>query len=236
LLNALAWQDSQTLVYDVEIDQPDGTKIFQVRRAQFHLQTSPSQWHLTLTTEQTNGALVSTVDMFFSPAFLLLNETSSQTFAGANGVTQTITQVTTFDMANRTLAVTAQVGSQTIGPQTFPMPQGAIMVGSAESWMFQLMATDLKTDGSGNFARSEIELGQNADNWTRFVPTVLRVMGVDTLSLGGQNIDALAISVADEEFGGTVWIEQSAARRLLLYKQTMAQSAGNFAVTMQVRI
>jgi hypothetical protein len=236
LLNALAWQDSQTLVYDVEIDQPDGTKIFQVRRAQFHLQTSPSQWHLTLTTEQTNGALVSTVDMFFSPAFLLLNETSSQTFAGANGVTQTITQVTTFDMANRTLAVTAQVGSQTIGPQTFPMPQGAIMVGSAESWMFQLMAADLKTDGSGNFARSEIELGQNADNWTRFVPTVLRVMGVDTLSLGGQNIDALAISVADEEFGGTVWIEQSAARRLLLYKQTMAQSAGNFAVTMQVRI
>ena len=102
--------------------------------------------------------------------------------------------------------------------------------------MFQLMATDLKTDGSGNFARCEIELGQNSANWTRFVPTVLRVTGIDTLSLGGQNIDALGISVADEEFGGTVWIEQSVARRLLLCKQMIKQTSENFTVTMQVRI
>jgi hypothetical protein len=236
LLSSLAWQDSQTLVYDVEIDAPDGTKTFQIRRAQFHLQTSPSQWHMTLTTEQTNGALISTVDMFFSPAFLLLNETSSQTVVDATGAAHTVTQMTTYDMAHRTLAVTAKIDSQIIGPQTFPMPQGAIIVGSAESWMFQLMATDLKTDGSGNFARGEIELGQNATNWTRFVPTVLRVMSVDTLSLGGQNINALTISVADEEFSGTVWIEQSASRRLLLCKQTVVQPAGNLTVTMQVRI
>jgi hypothetical protein len=236
LLSAMAWQDSQTLVYDVEIDAPDGTKTFQVRRVQFHLQTSPSQWHMTLTTEQTSGALISTVDMFFTPAFILTSESSSQTVVDSTGAAHTVTQTCTYDMGQRTLVVTAKIDSQTIGPQTFPMPQGAIMVGSDESWTFQLMAADLKTDGSGNFARSEIELGQNAANWTRFVPTVLRVMSVDTLSLGGQNINALTLSVADEEFSGTVWIEQSVARRLLLCKQVIVQPAGNLTVTMQVRI
>ena len=231
-LAQMAWTDGLTLTYDVTSN--DGTNVTTlVRQASFHYQVSSNEWHLLLQSLDSNGTVTSSDEIVFDKAFGLASEDSSQTAQIPGQPPLAVQYHAAYDIPGRSITVSGMVGTQPVATAKFGMANGAIQFVAAESWMFRLMAFDLAVDSSGNFARSDIRVtSTNYTNWARFVPQVARVLGLDQITLGGVPVTALKVSVSDEQFIATVWIENAAPRRLLRCEQ---RTTDNIQIAMQIR-
>jgi hypothetical protein len=211
-LNNPVWRNGMELIYDQA--GPDGVTQ-SVRTIRFGLLVGPDRWEVSTTQIDATGMLRFTSGTYFeTPGLRPLAESNWGRDPQSDF---TVTSSSTFNLSATAVDVEAQVNASTRLRITIPLPASARIV-STDDWILELMS-GLTTGASGKLARLDLQPGTPSSNWARVLPMNVSAGGLEHKEWHGESVACLRVLVTDEQMAATLWIEDSATRRVLICEQ-----------------